>query len=92
MAKKVSASRPHNTTKEDALGKLRGLATALESRYGIRVNIAGSGATVSGKGVSGGCTIDDTMVRIDLKLKLPASLVAGKIQAGVDKQMAEHFR
>jgi putative polyhydroxyalkanoate system protein len=91
MAKTVSASRPHNTTKADALEKLKGLAGALESRYGVKVAIAGGGATVSGRGVSGGCTIDDTQVRIDLSLRMPASLVASKIQGGVEKALAEHF-
>ncbi len=91
MAKSVRVSRPHNTTQEAAQAKLVGLAAQLESRYGVRVKINGPGATVTGKGVSGGCTIDATRVTIDLSLGLPASLVAGKIEAGVEKAMTEHF-
>ncbi|MCB9539068.1 MAG: polyhydroxyalkanoic acid system family protein [Myxococcales bacterium] len=91
MAKTVSVKRPHNTTKEDAQAKLAGLARELESKYGVKVNVQGAGATVSGKGVSGGCTIDDTHVAIDLKLGLPASMVAGKIESGVEKAISQHF-
>ena len=88
---KIKKSLAHGTTRESAMAKLQGLAGALQTRYGITVTLGASGATVKGKGVTGGCSITDTHVTIDLDLGLPASLVAGKIETGVDNALREHF-
>ena len=87
----INVKRAHGMTKAEALGKLADLSTALQSRYGIKITLKGDTATVKGKGVKGGATIDDTHVALDLKLGLPARLVAGKIRAGIDRAMDEHF-
>ncbi len=91
MAKSVFVRRPHGTTAEQAQAKLADLSNALESRYGISISLTGGNATVKGRGVKGSATVDDTNVTIDLKLGMPASLVAGKIEQGVHKAIDEHF-
>lgn len=92
MAKSVRVSRPHNTTPEAARQKLRALAGEIESRYGLTVTWKGDVAHVSGRGVKQGtATVDDKSVTVDLSLGMPASLVAGKIEEGVAKAIAEQF-
>jgi putative polyhydroxyalkanoate system protein len=87
----IDVKRAHGMTQAEALGKLRDLSTALQSRYGIKITLSGNAAAVKGKGVKGTATVDDTHVALNLRLGLPARLVAGKIQAGVDRALDEHF-
>jgi hypothetical protein len=35
--------------------------------------------------------LDDTHINVDLKLGLPASLVAGRVEAGIRDALAKHF-
>jgi putative polyhydroxyalkanoate system protein len=91
VAKKVYVRRPHGTTKSEAESKLAGLTSYLEERYGVKILLRGANATVSGRGVKGAANVDDTHVTVDLKLGIPASLVAGKIEAGVNRSIDEHF-
>lgn len=93
MAKSVRISRPHNTTAEAALEKLRALAGQIESQYGLSVDWRGDVAHVSGKGVKKGSVakVSDTHVSLDLTLGMPASLVAGKIEDGIGKAIKQHF-
>ncbi len=91
MAKSVYVQKPHGMSAEDAEAKLASLTGDLESRYGVSITRSGPRATVKGKGVSGSATIDATNVTVDLKLGMPASLVAGKIEEGVNKAIAQHF-
>lgn len=91
MAKSVFVRRPHGTTAEEARSKLASLSSALETRYGISISLSGGNANVKGRGVKGSATVDDTNVTIDLKLGLPASLVAARIEEGVHKAIDEHF-
>lgn len=93
MAKSVRVSRPHNTTAEAALQKLRGLAGDIESKYGLSVSWKGDVAHVGGKGVKSGSTasVDGKNVTVDLSLGMPASLVASKIEDGIEKAIKQHF-
>ncbi len=87
----INVSRAHGMTKDEALGKLKTLADSLRSRYGIGIDFKGDVANVKGKGVSGDARVTDTHVSLNLKLGFAARLIAGKIKAGVDKQLDEHF-
>ncbi len=91
MAKSVYVRRPHGTTAAEAESKLAGLTSHLETRYGVKISSSGPTATVKGRGVKGSATVDATHVTVDLKLGVPASLVAGKIEQGVHKAIDEHF-
>lgn len=87
----ITASKAHGMTKAEALIKLAGLGTHFSSKYGVKVELNGDEATVNGKGVTGTARVDETHVRLNLKLGLAARLISGKIQAGVDKALLEHF-
>jgi putative polyhydroxyalkanoate system protein len=87
----ITASKPHGMTKAEALIKLAGLASHCASKYGVKIDLDGDVATVNGKGVTGTARVDETHVRLNLKLGLAARLISGKIQAGVDKALLEHF-
>lgn len=93
MAKSLRVSRPHNTTADAALSKLKALAGDIESKYGLSVSWKGDVAHISGRGVKSGSTasVDGSKVTVDLSLGMPASLVAGKIESGIEKAMAQHF-
>ncbi len=93
MAKSVRISRPHNTTAEAAVQKLRALAGEIESRYGLDVSWKGDVAHVTGKGVKKGSTasVDGKNVSVDLALGMPASLVASKIEDGIQAAIKQHF-
>lgn len=91
MAKTISITRPHKTTPEAAQQKLKALAGEIKSRYGLDVEFSGGVAQVKGRGVEGTAKTDDRNVAVDLKLGMPASLVAGKIEAGVLKAIEEQF-
>jgi len=93
MAKSLRISRPHGTTADAALEKLRGLARQIEDQYGLTVKWKGDVAQVSGRGVKKGSTasVDGSTVTLDLSLGMPASLVAGKIEEGIEKAIAKHF-
>lgn len=47
-------------------------------------------ARLKGKHVQGTLTVDDTMIRIDLKLSFVASLVKNQIEARIDRALKEH--
>ncbi len=91
MAKSVYVSRDHGLESSEALGRLKNLTTDLETRYGIKIQLSESGAQVSGKGVKGEARISAQSVTIDLSLKLPASLFAGKIKSSIERYMDENF-
>ncbi len=78
-------------SKDEAVAKLAALTGDLTSRYGVTINNQGERATVSGKGVSGSASISDTHVTIDLKLGLPASMIAARIESGVNKAIDSNF-
>ena len=92
MAKSVYVRRPHHTTAAEAQSKLASLTSHLETRYGVNILLSGAMATVKGRGVKGSASVDDTHVTVDLKLGMPASLVAGKIEDGVNRSIDEHFK
>lgn len=87
----IKKSKPHGMTKEEARKKLEGLVGFFADKYGVKVAMKGDEATVNGKGVSGSARVDDTDVHLELKLGLAARLIAGKIEGGADKALAEHF-
>ncbi len=92
MAKSIKVTRPHKTTAEGARQKLRALAGEIESRYGLSVSWKGDVAHVSGRGVKKGtASVDERNVTVDLSLGMPASLVASKIEAGIEKAISEQF-
>ena len=93
MAKSVRISRPHNTTADAAVQKLKALAGEIESNYGLTVKWKGDVAHVSGRGVKKGSTasVDGRSVTVDLSLGMPASLVSGKIEGGIEKAIKQHF-
>lgn len=91
MAKTINITRPHNTTSEGAKQKLQALAGEIKSRYGLDIEWSGGVAMVKGRGVEGTAKTDDKNVAVDLKLGMPASLVSGKIEAGVLKAIQEQF-
>lgn len=91
MAKEIHVARGHGLGKEAASQKLNGMAGHLEERYGVKVNVSGDSADVTGRGVKGTCKVSENEIRVDLKLKMPASLVAGKIEQGIHKAIDEHF-
>lgn len=87
----ISAAKAHGMTKAEALIKLQTLGDQFASKYGVKVEFREDTAQVSGKGVTGTARVDDTHVRLNLKLGLAVRLISGKIKAGVDKALAEHF-
>lgn len=91
MAKSIKISRPHNTSSEAAIAKLETLAAEIRARYGLTVNFSGSAAKVKGKGVSGTVRTTAADIVCDLKLGLPASLAAGKIEQGIHAAIDKHF-
>ena len=54
MGKTVSVTRPHNTSREAAMEKLKSLGQDAASKYGVSVQPTGTGANVDGRGISGG--------------------------------------
>lgn len=91
MAKNINVSQPHNTTKDEALEKLRTMSAQAASKYGVTVTPSASGASFKGKGVSGTCTIDATNVTLDVSLGMLLRPVASRIEAGIKKQITAHF-
>ena len=87
----VSLSRAHGLTKAEAVAKMQNLTNDLNSKYGVKVNHSGDSTKVKGKGVDGTARCDDTKIHIDLKLGLPVSLVAGRVEAGINKALDQHF-
>jgi putative polyhydroxyalkanoate system protein len=87
----VNASKAHGMTKAEALVKLATLADQMAAKYGVKVEFRGDVATVSGRGVNGEARVDNTHVHLNLKLGLLLRPIAGKVRAGVDKAITEHF-
>ena len=87
----IDVKRAHGMTQAEALEKLGAMAHGLETRYGISIKIRGETAEVKGRGVKGQARVDETMLHLSLKLGLPARLVAGKIEAGINRSLEEHF-
>ena len=91
MAKRIHVSRVHNTDRETALGRLQVLIRQLDEKYGMTITLRDDGATVGGHGVIGAVVIDGERVTLDLDLGLPASLVAERIEASINRYMDKHF-
>ncbi len=91
MAKSVSVSKPHKTTKEAAVEKLRALTADVATKYGMTVVPNASGATVDGRGITGTCRIDDRNITIELELPFLLRALASKIEQGIHKQVDQHF-
>lgn len=91
MAKSIKISRPHNTSSEAALAKMQSLAADIRNSYGLAVNFSGSTAKVKGKGVSGTVRATASDIVFDLRLGLPASLAAGKIEKGIHAALDKHM-
>ena len=91
MAKNITVSRTHGSTQEDALEKLKGLTGQLVDKYGVAITPTADGATVKGKGISGGCKIDAREVTISLSLGLMLRPLSGRIEAGIKRAMEQHF-
>ena len=91
MAKKISIRHPHNSSAEDAAQKLSDLGKDAAARYGVTVKGDAQRASIKGRGVNGSLVLDDTHINVDLKLGLPASLVAGRVEAGIRDALAKHF-
>ena len=83
--------RAHGTTQEAALEKLRSLCTELEGRFGMKIVHGEASSSVKGKGVTGTARIDETHIHLNLKLGIPASLIAGKVEAGINTAIDTHF-
>ncbi|MGK0357852.1 MAG: putative polyhydroxyalkanoate system protein [Bradymonadia bacterium] len=91
MAKNINVKQPHNTTKDAALEKLRTMSAQLSAKYGLTVTPSTSGASFKGKGITGTCAIDDTKVTLDLALGILMRPLSSRLEAGIKKQMGEHF-
>ena len=91
MAKKINIKRAHGLDKDAAIQRMQNLTNELNSKYGVKVNHSGDSTRVKGKGVDGTARCDATNINIDLKLGLPVSLVSGKIEAGINKALDQHF-
>lgn len=91
MAKNISIRKPHGMAQADAEARLVELTTELESRFGVTVARKGNTTKVSGRGVDGTAQIQGDNIVIDMKLGLPASMIAGRIEEGVHKAIAQHF-
>ncbi len=92
MAKKINIRKPHGMDAADAQSRLDKLTAELETRFGVKVSKKGTSTAVKGKGVSGSASIQGADIVIDMKLGLPASLVAQRIEDGVNKSIVEHFQ
>ncbi len=51
----------------------------------------GRRAQIKGRGVSGNMVLDGDLISVDLKLGLPASLVAGRVESGIRDALLKHF-
>jgi len=91
MAKKISIRYPHNTSADDAAQRLSALGKDAAARYGVSVKGDDRRALISGRGVNGSLVLDDTHINVDLKLRLPASLVAGRVESGIRDALVKHF-
>lgn len=91
MAKSFNIRKPHGMDAADAEARLVKLTTALEAKYGVTVQKKGALTQVKGRGVDGTAQIVGSDIVIDMKLGLPASLIAARIEEGVHQAIAEHF-
>ena len=91
MAKKISIRHPHNCSAEDAASKLDALGKEAAAKYGLTIKGDSRSAQVKGRGVSGTMVLDDNHITVDLKLGLPASLVASKVESGIKDALLKHF-
>ncbi|MEZ4466058.1 MAG: polyhydroxyalkanoic acid system family protein [bacterium] len=91
MGKTVSVTRPHNTSREAAMEKLKSLGQDAATKYGVSVQPTGTGANVDGRGISGTCRIDDRNITISLELPLLLRAISGKIEQGINKSIDQHF-
>jgi putative polyhydroxyalkanoate system protein len=92
MAKSIRIERPHGLGREVAVQRLGDLTEQVQSRYGLKVHRTDGRATVDGKGVSGRVEVDDKKILVDLSVGLPASLVIGKIEQGIQDAIDKHFK
>ena len=88
---KIILSRPHTLGYDAACAKLSHLIARVEERYGVGGTVSGDSAQLKGRGVKGTAKVSDKSIDINLKLGLPASLVASKIEEGIGKAITEHF-
>jgi putative polyhydroxyalkanoate system protein len=91
MGKKISVTRKHTLGLEGATGKLVELTGTFAEKYNLKTKLSGSAVEVSGSGVKGNVRVTAETVIIDLDLGLPASLVAGKIEDGIQRQLEKYF-
>ncbi len=91
MAKKISIRHPHNSSPEDAATKLDALGREAAAKYGLTIKGDSRRAQIKGRGVSGNMVLDGDHISVDLKLGLPASLVAGRVESGIRDALLKHF-
>ncbi len=91
LAKKIKLKRAHGLDKAAAVERMRKLTDELHSKYGLKVTHMGDSTRVKGKGADGTASCDATYITIELKLGLPASLAAGRIEIAVGKALTQHF-
>lgn len=91
MAKTIKLTRRHGLGLDVAKARLEDIVAQVEARYGVGNTVRGDGANLEGKGVTGTIKVTGERVDVDLELRLPASLIAAKIQSGVEAALAQHF-
>jgi len=91
MAKSVSVTRPHKSTREAALEKLKALGQDAATRYGVTVVNTASGADVDGRGITGTCKVDDRNITIELELPFLLRALSSRVEQGINKSIDQHF-
>ncbi len=91
MAKKIAIRHPHNCSAEEAASKLDALGREAAAKYGLVIKGDNRRAQVKGRGVSGSMVLDSSHITVDLKLGLPASLVAARVESGIRDALLKHF-
>ena len=82
---KISRSRSHTLSADDARCRVERIAAKLAERFGARCRWNGDCLHVEHAAVHGALTLNEGSVRLDAELGFPVSLMRAQIEAEIDR-------
>ncbi len=83
-------SKPYTMPRDELREAAQGLALQLERQHGVRSRWEGDTVTITGAGVDGRLSIEDSVVDVSVRLSLLASAFQGLLKAEVQRYLDEH--
>lgn len=92
----ISVHRSHNLGLEEAQGKIDQIVADIREDFGnlvssIKWNNEKTVAQVMGKGFTGEFRVSESEVGVDVKLKIFARPLKGKVQSKIEERMNKYF-